>query len=186
MQIDVQEYLDLAEQTKQLVFFDIEATGLRGDYGSVLCASFKPYGSKPYSLRVKQVGNDKGLVREIKEELEKYHSWCTFYGKGFDIPMIQTRLLKWGHKPIQSHHHIDLFFTLKHHTVMSRKSMAQFAGLLQTGEQKMGVSPNVWSEIGYNPNHFKQMIERCESDVSVLEDVYKKTRHIIKDLKKQS
>lgn len=183
MQINVQDYLDFAEKSKALVFFDIEATGLRGDYGSILVASFKPYGQKPYSIRVSQVGNDQRVVKEIKEHLESYHSWCTFYGKGFDIPMVNTRLLKWGYKPVDKRHHLDMFFTLKAHTVMSRKSMAQFAGLLETGEQKMGVSPNVWSEIAYNPQHFKQMQQRCESDVCVLEDVYKKTRHIVRDLK---
>ena len=32
--VDVQEYLDLVEGAGKLVFFDIESTGLRGDYNS--------------------------------------------------------------------------------------------------------------------------------------------------------
>ena len=47
MQVNVQNYLDLLEQTGQLCFFDIEATGLRGDYNSVLVASIKPYNKEP-------------------------------------------------------------------------------------------------------------------------------------------
>jgi uncharacterized protein YprB with RNaseH-like and TPR domain len=43
MQLNTQTYLDLVENAKKLVFFDIESTGLRGDYGSIICASFKPY-----------------------------------------------------------------------------------------------------------------------------------------------
>jgi len=187
MKIDPQTYLDLAEKTGQLVFFDIEATGLKGDYNSTLVVSFKPYGKRPYSLSIKAVGNDQRVVREAKEELEKYHCWCSYYGKGYDIPMLNTRLLKWGLQPIVSKHHIDMYFVLKSHTVMARRSMGQVAGLLGTPEQKMGVSPNVWSEMGFKVDeHMPQMIKRCESDCSVLEDVYKRTRHLIKDIKLQS
>ncbi len=187
MQIDTQVYLDLVEDAGKLVFWDIEASGLRGDYNSILCASFKPYNTKPFTVKIKQVGNDQRVVSEIKEILEDYECWCTYYGKGFDVPMLQTRLLKWGKDPVRTKHHIDMYFTLKSHLLMARKSMAQMAGFLGTPEQKMGVGPNVWSEMAFNMDkHMPQMVARCESDTAVLEDVYKKTRHLIKEIKKQS
>lgn len=187
MQIDTQTYLDLVENANQLVFFDIEATGLRGDYNSIICASFKPYRQQPFTVAIKQVGNDQRVVSEIKEILSDYQCWVSYYGKGFDVPMIQTRLLKWGKDPLICRHHIDLYFTLKSHLLMARKSMAQMAGFLGTPEQKMGVGPNVWSEMGFKMDeHLPQMIKRCESDTAVLEDVYVKTKHIIKDIKKQA
>ena len=183
MKIDAQDYLDIVQETKKLVTFDIEASGLRGDYNSTLCVSFKPYGEKPYTMVVKQHGNDQKLVREVKDELEKYHCWITYYGKGFDLKFLNTRLLKWGYDPIKSRHHIDLYYTLKSNTLMSRRSMAQYAGLLNTHDQKMGVSPNVWSEMGFKmKEHMPMMIDRCESDCDVLEQVYNKTRHLIKDI----
>lgn len=188
MQIDTQTYLDLLESSNpsRLVFWDIEATGLRGDYNSILCASFKPYNKKPFSVKVSKVGIDHELVLTIKEILEEYDCWVSYYGKGFDFPMVTTRLMKWGEEPIQSRHHIDLYFTLKYHMLMARKSMGQMAGFLGTKEQKMGVSPSVWSEMSFNmKEHMPKMISRCESDVAVLEDVYKKTRCLIKDIKKQ-
>ena len=149
MNLDTQVYLALVEQTNNLAFWDIEADQLRADYGSVLCASVKPYGKKAYTFSIKAKGNDVKVVRDLKDALEEYQCWCTYYGKGFDLPFINTRLLKWGYPPIESRHHIDLFFTLKSNTIMSRKSLAQFAGLLGKDDQKMGVSPNVWSEMGY-------------------------------------
>lgn len=184
MKIDPQKYLDLVENSGDLVFWDIEATGLKGDYNSVICVSFKPYDQEPYTFSIKAVGNDQKVVREVKEELEKYHCWCTYYGKGFDVPMLNTRLLKWGLDPIQSRHHIDMYFTLKANTLTGHRSMGHMANWLGTPEQKMGVSANVWSEMGFKLNeHLPLMIERCESDTAVLEDVYKKTRHLIKDIK---
>lgn len=187
MQINAQDYLDMAEQSGKLVFFDIEATGLKGDYNSVLVVSFKPYGQKPYSFSVKQVGNDQKVVREAKAELEKYHCWASYYGKGFDIPMLNTRLLKWGSLPIESKHHIDMYFGLKTHILLGRKSMAAVAGFLGTPEQKMGVGSQAWSEMAFKMDeHMPTMIKRCESDCAVLEDVYRKTRHLLKDIKKQN
>lgn len=183
MKIDPQHYLDLVEQSGDLVFFDLESTGFKGDYNSILCGSLKPYGQKPYSFTVKQVGNDQKIIKEIKAELEKYHVWCGFYSKGFDIPMLNTRLLKWDNTPVESRHHIDMFFTLKFSTNLSSRSMAAAAGFLKTPEQKMPVPAYVWSEIGFDMSHMKTLQKRCESDVSVLEDVYRKSRHLIKDIK---
>jgi len=185
MKIEAEDYLDMAESSKKLVFFDIESNGLNGDYNSSLVVSFKPYGEKPYSLTVKQIGNDQKLVREAKEELSKYHCWVSYYGKGFDVKFLNTRLLKWGHRPLDKRHHIDLYFVLKAHTKMSSKSMARFASMLNLEEQKMSVSPNVWSEFAYKPEHMETMISRCESDVCVLEDLYKNVRHLIRDIKVQ-
>jgi uncharacterized protein YprB with RNaseH-like and TPR domain len=185
MQVDAQDYLDLVEQTHNLAFWDIESNNLRADYGSVLVASIKPFGEKPYSFTIKAVGNDVRVVRDLKEALEQYQCWCTFYGKGFDLKFVNSRLLKWGYEPIEPRHHIDLYFTGKANLLLSRGSMAQMAGFLGTHNQKMGVSPNVWSEIGFKlQEHLPQMVERCESDCAVLEDNYRKVRHVIKEIKK--
>jgi uncharacterized protein YprB with RNaseH-like and TPR domain len=186
MQIDPQDYLWMAEQTGQLAFWDIEATQLNADLGSVLCASVKPYGKKPYTFKIKAVGNDVKVVRDLAEALEEYHCWCTYYGKGFDVPFVNTRLLKWGYPPVSPRHHIDLFFTLKSNTKMSSKGLGRFASLLGAeDQQKLGVSQNVWSEMAFRVDkHMPTMVQRCESDCEVLEALYDKTKHIIKEIKR--
>ena len=185
VRVETQEYLDLVEATGQLAFWDIEATQLNADLGSVLCASVKPYGKKPYTFKIKAVGNDVKVVRDLADALEEYSCWCTYHGKGFDVPFVNTRLLKWGYDPIEARHHIDLFFTLKSATKMSSKGLGRFASLLGTDEQKMGVSQNVWSEMGFKlGTHMPRMVERCESDCIALEDIYDKTRHLIKEIKR--
>lgn len=186
MNVSPQDYLELVESTKQLCAWDIEATQLNADLGSVLCASVKPYGKKPYTFRIKAVGNDVKVVRDLKDALEEYKCWLTYYGKGFDVPFVNTRLLKWGYPPIEPRHHIDLFFTLKANTKMSSKGLGRFASLLgEDDKQKMGVSQNVWSEMGFKiATHMPTMVARCESDCEVLENLYNKTKHIIRDIKK--
>lgn len=186
MNVQPQDYLKLVEDTRKLATWDIEATQLNADLGSVLCASVKPYGRKPYTFRVKAVGNDVKVVRDLKAALEEYQCWLTYYGKGFDVPFVNTRLLKWGYDPIEPRHHIDLFFTLKANTKMSSKGLGRFASLLGADDQqKMGVSQNVWSEMGFKiATHMPTMVKRCESDCEVLEALYDKTKHIIKDIKR--
>lgn len=183
MQLDPQRFLRLVEGANKLVFVDIEATGLRGDYNSILCASFKPYKGKPYSFTITQPGNDQKVVREIKEELEKYDCWCTYYGKGFDLPMINTRLLKWGIDPVDKRPHIDLYYTLKYNILTGRRSQGHLLSWLEAPEQKMSVSADVWNRIISDTTaEMKTMVKRCESDVSGLYALYEKTSHLIRDI----
>jgi uncharacterized protein YprB with RNaseH-like and TPR domain len=186
MQLNEEVFLSLVEETHSLAFVDIEATGLRGDYNSVLVVSIKPYGQKPYSFHIKQAGNDQKVVKDAKAEMEKYQCWCTYYGKGFDIPMLNTRLLKWGSPPIDKRPHIDMYFSLKSNLLTARKSQGHLLSFLETPEEKMSVTPNAWSEIVGDPSgpHMKTMIKRCESDVEGLEALYNKTKHIIREIKR--
>ena len=185
MQVEPQNYLDLVEGNSSIAFIDIEALGLRGDYNSVICVSVKPYGRDPYTFAIKQPGNDEKVVRDAKKDLESYNCWVSYYGKGFDIPMLNTRLLKWGQPPIDKRFHLDMYFSLKANILTSRRSQGHLLTWLGTPEQKMGVSASAWSELPFRvKEHLPTMIERCESDVSGLEALYRKTRHLIREIKR--
>jgi len=164
---------------------DIEATGLRGDYNSVLCVSVKPYNEKPMSFSVAQAGNDQRVVREAKKALESYSAWVTYYGKGFDLPMLNTRLLKWDVLPIEKRPHIDMYYVLKYALLTARKSQGHLLSWLETPEEKMSVSAETWNRIlSDTRGQMKEMIQRCESDTAGLEALYKRTRHLIKEIKR--
>lgn len=185
MQVDTQMFLNLVENTNKLCFFDLEATGFRGDYNTILTASIKPYNKKPYTFAIKQVGNDQKVVRDMSEALSEYDCWVSFYGKGFDVPMLNTRLLKWGAPALEHKHHLDMFFSLKHKLALSRKSQAHYLGWLDVDEKKMGVSPDVWAGISTNmEKNLPILIKRCESDTVGLEALYKKTRHLVMEIKR--
>jgi len=96
MNLDAQEFLDLVEESGKIVFFDLESLGLKGDYNSIICGSFKPYGEDPYTISIKQVSNDQKVVKDIKTELEKYICWVTYYGKCMSPDTkVVTSDLKW-------------------------------------------------------------------------------------------
>lgn len=181
MQIDAQQYLRLVEETGRLCFFDIEASGLAGDYNSVLVTSIKPWGSDEVSTRsVITPGEDKQVIKDTIEELSEFDCWCSFYGKGFDVPMLQARALKWRIKPLVKKHHIDLFFQLSSHVKTSRRSQAHFLRWLGVREKKMDMSPDEWNKVLAHPEiHMPKMRRRCESDVKGLNGLYNRTNHLI-------
>jgi len=185
MKVDEQDWLRLVENAHSLVFVDIEATGLRGDYNSVLCVSLKPYGEKPYTFSVVTPGNDQKVVMAAKEALETYDGWVTYYGKGFDIPMLNTRLLRWHREPIEKKPHIDMYYSLKYNLLTARKSQSHLLSWLGTPEQKMTVGAEEWNEVLADPaKHMKTMRARCESDVTGLEGLYDRTKHLIREIKR--
>jgi uncharacterized protein YprB with RNaseH-like and TPR domain len=185
MQIYTQDYLRLVEKAGSICFLDIETNGLRGDYNSVLVVSIKPYRRKPISLAVRQVGHDIKVVREAKEILEGFDCWATYYGKGFDIPMLNTRLLRHGYPPIDKRHHIDMYYSLKQNILIARRSQGHLLSWLELPEQKMTVSANVWNQVAAAPEeNLPILLKRCESDVIGLEALYERTKHVIRDIKR--
>lgn len=185
MKIEEKDFLRLVENAGTLAFVDIEATGLRADYNSALVISIRPFGKDPITYTVAQPGNDQKLVRVAKEHLESLDCWCTYYGKGYDIPFLNTRLLKWGIEPIAKRPHIDMYYTLKANLLTARRGQGHMLRFLETPEEKMDMPPEAWNRIIADfRGEIRTMVQRCESDVAGLEGLYIKTRHLIKEIKK--
>lgn len=147
--------------------------------------SVKPFGAKPTTFAVKQAGNDQRVVREVAEHLNEFDAWATYYGKGFDVPMINTRLLKWRLPPLVKKPHIDLYFQLKAKLLLARKSQGHILGWLEPDlpEPKKTVSADIWAMIvGDIEKHMPEMIARCESDTKGLEILYNRVKHLIVDI----
>jgi len=181
MQLDnAQMFLRLVEESQTLCCFDIESTGLRCDYNSVLVVSIKPYHKKVITFTVGKPGQDEKLVNEAARELEKYDCWVTYYGKGFDFPMLQGRLLLHGLPPLQKRHHLDMYYHINAHTNTARKSQGHRISWLGTPEQKMTVSAQDWNAVLANPERgLEIMRRRCESDCKGLEGLYDRTKHLV-------
>lgn len=186
MQLDAQLFLDLVQTSGRLCTFDIEATGLSGDYNSVLVVSIKEFGQPTIkTFRVTRPGEDKQVVESAIAELSKYACWISYYGKGFDVPMLQARALLHRLPALEKKCHVDMFFQLVSKVKTARKSQAHFLRWLGTPEQKMDMSPQEWNDVLSNPRKaIKRMVERCESDVVGLEGLYKRTRHLIANVTK--
>jgi len=191
-QIEAQKYLNFVEKSNSLFIFDTESQGMEGDYGRVYAVSIKPFNKPVSTLLIGKNACDKGIVIEAKRILEQADMWCSFYGKGHDIPLLNTRLIRWGQPPIEPRPHIDMYFQLKYKLKTGRKSQAHLLEFLQdtmitlgiNPEHKMSVSPNVWSDLWSEyAKNIKILEERCASDVVGLEALYRTCRHLIRDIK---
>ena len=113
-------------------------------------------------------------------------SYLPFTCCGADLSgFLNTRLLKWGYLPIDKRPHIDMYFSLKANLLTARKSQAHLLEWLETPEQKLTVGASLWNDILHNfAPAMKTMIQRCESDAKGLEQLYRKTRHILREIKR--
>lgn len=186
MQVDTQDFLDMVEETSTLYTWDIESHGFNADYGQAYMISIKPFGKKPVSFAIGPNMNDKQMVIDAAHMLNQAKCWMTYYGKGFDVKFVNTRLLLHGEQPLNSPPHLDLYYALKPKLKTSRKSLGHLLNFFEMEDEKMTVSPNVWAGLagdGFNKN-IKILRERCESDCVGLESLYSRTRHLIKEVRK--
>lgn len=171
-------------QKPKIVCFDIETSNLDGDYGYILCAAIKPLGEpakvlriSDYELHKTQPWNDRLLVRDIKQELERADVWVSYYGKRFDQPMINARLLASGAKPLSEViPHIDLYYVARRVLRISSKRLGNVAELLKI-QPKMPVPRAIWvrAQAGHAPS-IAYLSRRCRRDVETLEQAYLKLR----------
>ena len=180
MQLDAKTFLRLCEIAKTICFFDIESTGLNGDYNSILTISIRPFDSSPRFKSVTQAGDDRALVAWARDELAKFDCWVSYYGKGFDVPMIQSRLLVNRLKPLVKKHHVDMYFHMNAHLNTSRRSQAHRLRWLNVDQQKMSLSPSEWNLVLRNPKRGLRVMERrCNSDTAGLQGLYKRFKGLI-------
>lgn len=180
MQVETKEFLEMAEASHSICSFDIESFGLRGDYGSIICVSIKPYQEEAMTFMIEQPGNDRKVIREAAEELRKYKLWITYYGKLFDFKLLNTRLLKWNLPDLKSQLHLDLYQIAKAHLLTARRSLGHLNSWLETYDQKMSVSADEWVRLmSGNPQSKKILQDRCESDCKNTEDLYEYLKHLV-------
>lgn len=162
-------------------FWDIESTGLNASYGRILCATVKPAGgtavtfrNTDYSSFKSQPWNDKSLVKDLRDELEKYVVLVSYNGQRFDVPIVNTRLMKYGLKPISpAVKHCDLYFVTRYRMRLSSSSLESLLSHLALPEQKMKLSPDVWNRAGAGDREALELIaQRNVSDCVALEQAF--------------
>ncbi|MCI0349107.1 MAG: ribonuclease H-like domain-containing protein [Acidobacteriales bacterium] len=183
MQLNAQDFLSLAERANSLCTFDLESTGTKGDYNSILCVTVKPWHAKPVSFVVDRPGNDRAILADVRDELHKYDCWVGYYSKGFDTPMLQSRLLVNRLKPLIKRPQVDMYYVMKYHTITGRRSQAHLLEWLNLKQKKMTLSPDLWVQVLKNPaRNLPTLRKRCESDCAGLENLYDSCKHLIAEV----
>lgn len=171
----------------KILFWDIEATNLNADFGYVLCVSMKEpgrptktYSITDYTLFKEDCTNDRHVVLDAARELSTADIWVTWYGKRFDVPYIQTRLLGHGYSPMPFTTHIDGWETARKGLRLHSNRLASVLSFLELAD-KTPLNGKIWTRAaaGYH-DAIEYVITHCERDVEALEEAYEKLKPYVR------
>lgn len=169
----------------RIAAFDLETSGLEGDWASILCGSFCVIGSnnlkevgKVYTMtrvvRPKDPFDDASLATRLRNEVLKYNVIVTWNGKLFDLPFLNARLLKAGAEDCNPQMHLDMmWYAAGNSARLSSRKLDNVAKFFKTMNQKYDVMPEQLQAARYgDPAALQEVIKHCEVDVKILRDVY--------------
>lgn len=181
-------------ESMRVALIDIEATGLRGDFGMILCAVIKPLGSDSRYIFALDFDNpdlldaEKNMLLKIKECLESFDGSCGYFSSRYDLPMLRTRMIYHGISPIPKHKHLDVYFTVKRVINTSSRRMERVGDLMRVNAntelpQKTKLDINEWIKVAFSRDKksLGYIVAHCVADVDMLEGILKELRDFIPD-----
>ena len=187
--------LFLNPDSSKVAVLDIETTSLKSDFGIMLCAVIRTYGSRedPKIFRIdlsnsSLVAAEKEILVKLNEELTTYDGLITYFGNRFDIPFIRTRALYHGIQPLKKIKSLDLYFTVKRVTNPSTRRLERINQILQVSnpdaspdKTKLGLIE--WNNVVLNRDNdaLDYIVTHCIADVEILENAVNKFSDFIPD-----
>lgn len=159
---------------------------LKGQVQSILCFGWKVFGSEEVETKCawewpawrNDVNDDRALVSYAREILSSADAIITQNGRKFDLPVLQTRLLKWGMEPLDPKIlHIDTKTASKGKLSFISNSLNNLGRFL-LDEMKMDHEGwSLWVRVlNRDPEAQEIMQAYCTQDVLLLEKLYRKLR----------
>ena len=175
----------------KIVSFDLECSNLDADFGIILCGVFKEVGRKVVIHRLDQQPSyklkpwdDRSLVQKIKKEIETADIIVSWNGKRFDVPFIQSRLALHKLSPLRENKHMDLLYTARAHYRLHSNRLQSVSEFLGTADEKTRLDGTNWIKALAGSKHsMNYIVHHCILDVKVLEQVYEKLKHLVKNIK---
>ncbi len=176
------------QKTKaRVLFLDIEATALVADFGKMLMCGFKwADEEKPFILSMLDYGDgmgDKKLTAEVVKVINTADVIVTWYGARYDIPFINTRVLRTGTRNfigLPAASHIDLWRTSRYKLKLRSNRLASVIDYLQLDNEKTPVKGPQWMDAQKCPTCYPKEVKaamsyidaHCKKDVLALEEAY--------------
>lgn len=171
----------------RILFFDIESTNLNASFGTILCIGYKWLGNPKVSVPTildyskNNFLDDKGLVKSFSEIYNSADYSCGHYAQRFDVPMIQSKLIKYGLPPLAPIPLIDTWRISRDNFKLHSNHLATIQEFLGCKHVKTGISFDDWLQAAHgNKKALRQVVEHCRLDVLVLEEVFLKLRPLMR------
>lgn len=175
-------------EMEKILVFDLETTNLRANQGYLLCFGYKwLHQSKAKVLSITdfkrdEIWDDSRLLTEATAIYSEADIVVTWYGKRFDVPFFDTRLLLHKRNPIERKPHIDLWETCRYKLSFTSNRLETVGGSLplgpgETKHWKVPVDNWTWVTAGCGDEKSIRKIRfRCKEDVYLTEAAYYKLR----------
>lgn len=171
------------------LILDIETTHLKPDFGTILCIGYKWLGEKkPKIISITDFPNfkkdptdDSEVVKAFYPILVEADILVTYFGTGFDVKYITSKLLEHRLEFLPNTPHVDLFYVVKGKMLLSRKSLQNTGLFLGCTAQKTPISGRIWKRAmcGHRAS-IKYIETHCASDVNLTEEVYMRLRPLVR------
>jgi uncharacterized protein YprB with RNaseH-like and TPR domain len=173
----------------RILIWDLESTGLKMDFATLLCAGYKWLGEKKvyvpsitdYDGWEDDPTNDKKLVADFVKIYNSADMTVTYFGTGFDRKALIAKALEHNLPLPANIPMIDLFYTVKSNMAISRKSLQNVGYYLGLSHEKTPVEGKIWRRaMSGHSTSIKYIKDHCESDVLILEEAYLKLRPLVR------
>jgi len=170
-------------------FWDIETTGLSGNWDYMITYSIKPEDSDNIicgSITKKEIDDgtfDKRIVKECIDNLMKFDRVYTYYGSRFDIPFLRTRALELGIEfpSYGSLTHKDIYFIARYKLKLHSNRLATVCDLLGI-KGKTHQNPATWRLAkGGNKKALEEILDHNKWDCIILQQVYERLKTFVKE-----
>jgi hypothetical protein len=177
--------------TPKILFFDLETApceawtwGLYNELTSmefiksdwyVLCWAAKWLGSKEMMSegQYSKSKNDKRIVKKLWKLFDEADIIVAHNAVKFDVRKANTRFIKNGLKPPSPPKVVDTLKTARKYFAFTSNRLGDLGNFLGLGTKKANDGFGLWKKcmVG-DKKAWKEMVEYCETDVSLLEKVY--------------
>lgn len=161
--------------------WDLECSDLNANWGVILCGGVKTYGKKDTHVHTsKTPTNDKDVVRRIADDVADADAWVTWYGAGFDVPFLNSRLIFHGLNPLPPVPHIDGWKIARYKLKLNSNRLQSVRDFLGLPSDKTKVAGPIWlAAISGKKWAMKYIVDHCRADVEVLEQAYDRIKGLI-------
>ena len=166
--------------TSTFGFFDIETFDLSAEFGLVMVSCIKQRDGQTVTYVAHGDKDERECLLATRDAIESVDFVVTYYGTGFDVPYLNTRLLIHNERPIGQFRHIDMYYTARHKLRLQRNRMANVELALLDSVQKTAIKPGIWRKaLQGDGEALEYIVDHCQRDVAILGDIFERLRGFI-------
>ena len=175
----------------RLGFFDIEATGLNAIVGRMLAAAIADSWGNVTVRRADEFDrssplDDSGLAEWYRDELERYDVLVSWNGFGYDVPMLNARLLRWGKRPMADRMQIDAMWKAgggRYGIRVGSRRLDNVAKFFRLEEAKTPLDWDTWQLAGVgDEDALAEVVEHNVADVLVTRRVFNHLKPMVRTI----